>query len=261
MRACCARSAWTAQGAPDLRDLPVPTPEAGQVLIKVEAFGLNRSELHTPPPACRGRDVPRVLGIEADRYRGGLSGRGAWLRASSRRNDGRHGPHLPRWLRRVHLCASRPDHRVHERSRLGCPRRRPRDAADLLRHADRRPRRPIRAVDPDPRRHIFDWHDHCRARQAARHDAVLSTTRNPNAPTSSGASASTTRLSTTATSPPRSADLPDGVDTALEPRRHSHLARHTRATKWFTVSCVSPECSRTNGPNPVDGVGWLGGVP
>jgi NADPH:quinone reductase-like Zn-dependent oxidoreductase len=31
-----------------IRDLPVPTPGWGRVLIKVVAFGLNRSELHTP---------------------------------------------------------------------------------------------------------------------------------------------------------------------------------------------------------------------
>ena len=30
-----------------IRDLPIPTPGPGQVLIKVAAFGLNRSELHT----------------------------------------------------------------------------------------------------------------------------------------------------------------------------------------------------------------------
>ena len=39
-----------APGPPEalqIRDLSVPTPEVGQVLIKVEAFGLNRSELHT----------------------------------------------------------------------------------------------------------------------------------------------------------------------------------------------------------------------
>ena len=28
-------------------DLPIPTPRSGDVLIKVAAFGLNRSELHT----------------------------------------------------------------------------------------------------------------------------------------------------------------------------------------------------------------------
>src|SRR5712692_453810 len=39
-----------APGPPDaltIRELPVPTPAAGWVLIEVKAFGLNRSDLHT----------------------------------------------------------------------------------------------------------------------------------------------------------------------------------------------------------------------
>src|ERR1700694_1196979 len=39
-----------APGPPDaltIRELPIPTPAAGWVLIEVRAFGLNRSELHT----------------------------------------------------------------------------------------------------------------------------------------------------------------------------------------------------------------------
>lgn len=47
-----------------LESLPIPTPNKGQVLIKVKAFGLNRSELFTrqglSPVA-----FPRVLGLEA----------------------------------------------------------------------------------------------------------------------------------------------------------------------------------------------------
>lgn len=49
----------------EVRILPVPAPEAGQVLIKVEAFGLNRSELHTRLGLAEGVTFPRVLGIEA----------------------------------------------------------------------------------------------------------------------------------------------------------------------------------------------------
>jgi NADPH:quinone reductase len=40
-------------GPPDvleIRDVPTPTPRYGEVLIKVEAFGLNRSELYTRLP-------------------------------------------------------------------------------------------------------------------------------------------------------------------------------------------------------------------
>ncbi len=49
-----------------LRDLPKPTARDGWVLLRVEAFGLNRSELHTRL-GLAGPDVtfPRVLGIEA----------------------------------------------------------------------------------------------------------------------------------------------------------------------------------------------------
>jgi NADPH:quinone reductase-like Zn-dependent oxidoreductase len=57
-----------APGGPEvlrLVDLPVPTPEAGQVLIRVEAFGLNRSELFTRQGHSPGVSFPRVLGIEA----------------------------------------------------------------------------------------------------------------------------------------------------------------------------------------------------
>lgn len=48
-----------------IRELPVPTPERGWVLIEVKAFGLNRSELHTRQGLAEGVTFPRVLGIEA----------------------------------------------------------------------------------------------------------------------------------------------------------------------------------------------------
>ena len=57
-----------APGPPEalqIRDLPIPAPDAGQVLIKVAAFGLNRSELHTRLGLAQGVTFPRVLGIEA----------------------------------------------------------------------------------------------------------------------------------------------------------------------------------------------------
>ncbi|MFD0150429.1 zinc-binding dehydrogenase [Streptomyces sp. NPDC055721] len=46
-------------------DKPVPEPAPGWVRIKVEAFGLNRSELHTRLGLAEGVTFPRVLGIEA----------------------------------------------------------------------------------------------------------------------------------------------------------------------------------------------------
>lgn len=57
-----------APGPPEalrVRELPVPTPRLGEVLVKVEAFGLNRSELHTRLGMADGVIFPRVLGIEA----------------------------------------------------------------------------------------------------------------------------------------------------------------------------------------------------
>jgi NADPH:quinone reductase-like Zn-dependent oxidoreductase len=45
--------------------LPVPAPDRGQVLIRVKAFGVNRSELFTRQGHSPGVKFPRVLGIEA----------------------------------------------------------------------------------------------------------------------------------------------------------------------------------------------------
>lgn len=57
-----------APGPPEalqVREVAVPRPERGQVLIEVAAFGLNRSELHTRLGLADGVVFPRVLGIEA----------------------------------------------------------------------------------------------------------------------------------------------------------------------------------------------------
>jgi NADPH:quinone reductase len=48
-----------------IRELPIPAPDPGWVLIRVRAFGLNRSELHTRLGLAEGVTFPRVLGIEA----------------------------------------------------------------------------------------------------------------------------------------------------------------------------------------------------
>jgi len=55
-------------GPPDaltIRDIPVPEPPVGWVLIQVRAFGLNRSELHMRLGMAEGVTFPRVPGIEA----------------------------------------------------------------------------------------------------------------------------------------------------------------------------------------------------
>jgi NADPH2:quinone reductase len=57
-----------APGPPEalqIREVPVPEPRPGWVLIQVKAFGINRSELHTRLGLAHGVTFPRVLGIEA----------------------------------------------------------------------------------------------------------------------------------------------------------------------------------------------------
>src|SRR3989442_4131957 len=57
-----------APGPPEalrIRELPVPQPRPGWALIRVKAFGINRSELHARLGLAQGVTFPRVLGIEA----------------------------------------------------------------------------------------------------------------------------------------------------------------------------------------------------
>ncbi len=64
MRAAVIREA----GGPEVlkvEDRPIPRPQSGEVLIRVKAFGLNRSELFTRQGHSPGVAFPRVLGIEA----------------------------------------------------------------------------------------------------------------------------------------------------------------------------------------------------
>jgi len=55
-------------GGPEVlgvEDRPIPVPKPGEVLIRVRAFGLNRSELFTRRGQSPGVNFPRILGIEA----------------------------------------------------------------------------------------------------------------------------------------------------------------------------------------------------
>ncbi|MCD0465933.1 zinc-binding alcohol dehydrogenase family protein [Flavobacterium sp. ENC] len=63
MKAAVIRSAGGAENF-FMEEFPVPTPLEGQVLIKVKAFGLNRSELMTRKGLSPDVHFPRVLGIE-----------------------------------------------------------------------------------------------------------------------------------------------------------------------------------------------------
>ena len=67
MRAIVVHEAGGPEVLKLVSDYPVPTPKSGQVLIRIKAFGLNRSEMFTrrgqsPISAVQ---FPRVLGIEA----------------------------------------------------------------------------------------------------------------------------------------------------------------------------------------------------
>src|SRR5215470_12060314 len=58
----------SAAGGPEalrLESRPIPTPKQGEVLIRVKAFGLNRSELFTRQRHSPSVKFPRILGIEA----------------------------------------------------------------------------------------------------------------------------------------------------------------------------------------------------
>ncbi|MHA6510400.1 alcohol dehydrogenase catalytic domain-containing protein [Tessaracoccus sp. Y1736] len=48
-----------------VRQIPIPAPQPGWVRIRIHAFGLNRSELHTRLGLAEGVTFPRVPGIEA----------------------------------------------------------------------------------------------------------------------------------------------------------------------------------------------------
>ena len=48
----------------EIQDMPVPTAKSGWVLIKIKAFGLNRSELFTRQGHSPGVVFPRIQGIE-----------------------------------------------------------------------------------------------------------------------------------------------------------------------------------------------------
>jgi NADPH:quinone reductase-like Zn-dependent oxidoreductase len=55
-------------GAPEVLKIEsrsIPVPQAGEVLIRVKAFGLNRSELFTRQGLSPDVAFPRILGIEA----------------------------------------------------------------------------------------------------------------------------------------------------------------------------------------------------
>jgi len=64
MRAVVLRGPGPAE-ALNLTEVPVPQVGVGSVLIRVRAFGLNRSELHLRQGVAGNATFPRIPGIEA----------------------------------------------------------------------------------------------------------------------------------------------------------------------------------------------------
>jgi NADPH2:quinone reductase len=62
------KAIWiTRKGGPDvleLRDTPQPTPGPGEVLIRVKAAGLNRSDVYSRTTKSYGKDGPEIPGLE-----------------------------------------------------------------------------------------------------------------------------------------------------------------------------------------------------
>lgn len=57
-------------GTLELRDVPEPTPQPGQLLIRIRAAGLNRADLYQrqgsyPTPTAASADTPTIAGLEA----------------------------------------------------------------------------------------------------------------------------------------------------------------------------------------------------
>ena len=77
-----------------IRELPVPVPSAGQVLIKVRAFGLNRLELYLRLGLSEGVTFPRVPGIEAVGVVAECPGGEFSTGSAGGRSYGGHGPGL-----------------------------------------------------------------------------------------------------------------------------------------------------------------------
>lgn len=83
---------------------PIPKPQNGEVLIRVKAFGLNRSELFTRQGHTPGVRFPRVLGIEAAGVVEEAPPGEFHKRRQSPEGDGRSGPaNRTAWA----LCSSR----------------------------------------------------------------------------------------------------------------------------------------------------------
>src|SRR5205085_7898543 len=152
-----------APGPPEalrIRELPVPEPLQGWVLIRVKAFGINRSELHARLGLAQDFTFPRVLGIEATGVVAAAPGGefeegqqvAAMMGGMGRTFDGGYAEFTS-------VPATQGDP-VWLRARLGDAGRDSRDAPDRPRLADRRPRRAGRPDAADPWRHLVGRDGH-----------------------------------------------------------------------------------------------------
>ena len=91
----------------NIRGLPVPESQPGWVRIKVMAFGLNRSELHTRLGLAEGVTFPRVLGIEAVGIVDSAPGTDLEPGPAGCHPDGWNGTDLRRRVRRIHRRTER----------------------------------------------------------------------------------------------------------------------------------------------------------
>ena len=158
-------------GAPEvlrIEELPVPRPAPGWVLIRVKAFGLNRSELFTRQGHSPGVEFPRVLGIEAvgtvEKAPGGEFPRGQTVATAM----GGMGPGIRRWLRRIHLCARRASAGARYHARLANPSCSARDDSNRLGFAQQLTEVGERPIIADSGRDHFCGPGGCRSRQETR---------------------------------------------------------------------------------------------
>ena len=125
----CAPSSWTRPARPRRCRSGAARSPSPAGLGADPGRGVRPQPLGAAHPARprRGRDVPARARHRGHRASSPPPGRRVRARAAGRGDDGRHGPHVRRRLRRVHLRAGRPGHPVPHRPATGrrsarCPR-------------------------------------------------------------------------------------------------------------------------------------------
>src|SRR5947199_880306 len=222
-----------------IRERPVPEPPPGWVLIRVKAFGVNRSELHTRMGLARGVTFPRVLGIEATGVVAAAPGGefevgqqvAAMMGGMGRTFDGGYAEFTNVPATQVIAFSLR--------ARLGDAGRDPRDAPDRPRLVDRWAGHTARADAADPRRHLVGRDGHRDPGQGPRPHGPFH-----NAPTDRVAALEAigvahVLLDDGDVAAQARAIVPDGVDAALELVGTNTLPDTLRATAVHGVVCFT----------------------